>query len=143
MRKYKFIYLNMSQAVVISESIGGKPFSDKRFRYTGPTDGFPFSPLTPSSTFAAKDFILSLFFLLVLWSYFSWCKRKFNTALIDEWCNVKYNKRITKGNNMVTKWGRLTYFAFCIIKIVVRKQIQKFHELVCLRTPHFFGYIYI
>ena len=59
MRKYKFTtYQNMSQAVVISESIGGNPFSDKRFRYTGPTDGFPFSPLTPSSTFAAKDFIL-------------------------------------------------------------------------------------
>ena len=56
------IYLKMSQAVVISESIGGKPFSDKRFRYTGPTDGFPFSPLTPSSTFAAKDFILSFVF---------------------------------------------------------------------------------
>lgn len=28
----------MSQVVMISESRGGKPFSDKRFRYTGPAD---------------------------------------------------------------------------------------------------------
>lgn len=54
----------MSQVVVISDSSGGKPFSDRRFRYTGPTDGFPSIPLIPSSTLAAKDFIL-YFFLII------------------------------------------------------------------------------